>query len=91
MDSASLKPEFDAQMQQFSPNKKIGECSPKELQSPFNLYLYAATVLKSKLPPEQHSLMEKFLRESPDEHVRGYFDFLSKRTLWGRIKRIFGV
>lgn len=72
--------------------KPLKDCRPGELSgSPMNLYLYAVTVLKGRLPPEQHRVMEALLREKPDEYVRGYFAFLSRRTLWGRMKGFLGV
>jgi len=72
-------------------SKQIRDSTPEELgDSPMNLYLYAVTVLKGRLPLDQHSRMEALLREKPDEYVRGYFDFLSKRSLLGRILSAFG-
>lgn len=72
--------------------KPIGECSLEELEgSPMNLYLYAVTVIGGRLPPAQHTAMERLLRENPNEYVKGYFAFLSRRTMWGRIKGFFGV
>jgi hypothetical protein len=72
--------------------KPLKDCSPSDLHgSPMNLYLYAVTVLKGRLPPEEHFLMQQLLQENPDEYVKGYFDFLSRRTFWGRIKRFLGV
>lgn len=72
--------------------KPLKECDPEELEgSPMNLYLYAATVLKGRLPPKQHRIMERLLRENPDEYVNGYFSFLSRRTLWGRIRSFLGA
>jgi hypothetical protein len=72
--------------------KPLKDCDPRDLRgSPMNLYLYAVTVLNGRLPPEEHGLMERLLRENPDEHVVGYFRFLSRRTLWGRIRAFLGA
>jgi len=72
--------------------KPIKDCDPRDLHgSPMNLYLYAVTILKGRLPPEEHRLMERLLRENPDEYVRKYFSFLSRRTLWGRIRAFLGA
>lgn len=72
--------------------KPLKDCTLEELSgSPMNLYLYAVTVLKGRLPPEQHRIMEGLLREKPDEYTKGYFAFLSRKTLWGKMKGLLGV
>lgn len=74
-------------------NKQLSDCSLEELgESPFNLYVYAVSVLKGPLPPQQHELMVRLRDRSSDEYVRGYFKFLAKRgTIWGRIKAALGL
>lgn len=71
--------------------KTIAECSPDELHSPMNLYLYAVTVANGRLPPKQHAFMEALRRQGGDEYVHGYFMFLSRKTFWGRLKAFAGI
>lgn len=73
--------------------KTLSESTPEEIGlSPFNLYVYAVTVLKGPLPPAQHGFMERMRSESSDEHVRGYFEYLArKNTIWGRIRSFLGL
>jgi hypothetical protein len=72
--------------------KQLKDCDPRELRdSPMNLYLYAVTILGGRLPSEEHKVMERLRQENPDEYVRGYFRFLSRKTLWGRIRTFLGV
>jgi len=72
--------------------KPLKDCEPRDLRgSPMNLYLYAVTVLKGRLPLEEHRLMEQLRRKNPhDEYVNGYFSFLSNRTPLGRIRKLLG-
>lgn len=54
-----------------------------------NLYLYAVTVLKDKLPEPQHSRMKNLGMN--DEYAAGYLKFVEGKSFWGRIKKIMRI
>lgn len=71
-------------------NKALSECNIEELnESPMNLYLYAVTVLKDKLPEPQHSRMKNLGMN--DEYAAGYLKFVEGKSFWGRIKKIMRI
>lgn len=72
--------------------KTISHCRPEELSDPMNLYIYAAHVIKGKLPEASHNMMAEFQKRDPENSfVRGYFKFVEKDTLWNRFKRMIGA
>lgn len=72
--------------------KTIRHCRPEELSDPMNLYIYAAHVIKGRLPDASHEIMAEIKRKDPENpFVSGYFKFIERETLWSRFKRIIGV
>jgi hypothetical protein len=70
----------------------IDKCNPEELTDPMSLYIYAARVIGRKLPEKAHAKMEEIQRNDPENSfTKAYFNFLSKDTLWGKIKGFLGA